>query len=70
MRHMWRRRCLLLSMGFLFYTVEYIWLGLGPTFFVDRGYTLSHCIMFMLTRSIGVPLGGFISARLANSFVR
>ncbi len=32
------RMSLLLVMWFLFYVGEYIWLGLGPTFFVDRGY--------------------------------
>lgn len=64
------RLSLLLMMWFLFYTGEYIWLGLGPTFFVDRGYTLSHSIMFMLTSSIGMPLGAIVSAWLADSFER
>ncbi len=64
------RLSLLLAMWFLFYTGEYIWLGLGPTFFVDRGYTLSHSIMFMLTSSVGMPLGAIISAWLADKFQR
>jgi MFS transporter, putative metabolite:H+ symporter len=64
------RLSLLLGMWFLFYTGEYIWLGLGPTFFVDRGYTLSHSIMFMLMSSIGLPLGALVSAWLADRFER
>jgi putative MFS transporter len=64
------RMSLLLVMWFLFYVGEYIWLGLGPTFFVDRGYTLSHSIMFMLMSSLGLPLGALMSAWLGDTFER
>jgi putative MFS transporter len=37
---------------------------------IDRGYTLSHSIMFMLTSSVGMPLGAIISAWLADKFQR
>ena len=36
------RLSMLFVMWFLFYVGEYIWLGLGPIFFVDRGFTLTH----------------------------
>jgi len=64
------RMSLLLAMWFLFYVGEYIWLGMGPTFFVDRGYTLSHSIMFMLMSSFGLPLGALMSAWLGDTFER
>jgi putative MFS transporter len=61
-----------LAMLFLmwFYVGEYIWLGLGPTFFVDRGFTLTHSIMFMLTSSLGLFLGSLLSAWLGDWFER
>jgi putative MFS transporter len=64
------RMSLLLLMWFLFYIGEYIWLGLGPTFFVDRGYTLSLSITFMLMSSFGLPLGAIMSAWLGDKFER
>lgn len=64
------RMSLLLVMWFLFYVGEYIWLGMGPTFFVDRGYTLSRSIMFMLMSSLGLPLGALMSAWLGDAFER
>jgi putative MFS transporter len=61
---------LLFAMWFLFYVGEYIWLGLGPVFFVDHGYTLSHSIMFMLMSSLGLSLGAALSAWLGDKFER
>jgi putative MFS transporter len=57
-------------MWFLFYVGEYIWLGLGPVFFVDRGFTLTHSIMFMLMSSVGLSLGAALSAWLGDQFER
>lgn len=64
------RMLLLLAMWFIWYMGEYTWLGLGPTFFVDRGYTLTHSIMFMLMSSIGLPIGAVVSALLSDLFER
>jgi putative MFS transporter len=62
--------CILLGLWFFYYTGEYIWLGLGPTLFVDHGYSLSHSIMFMLMSSIGMPVGTLLSTWLADRFER
>jgi len=64
------RLTLLFAMWFLFYVGEYIWLGLGPQFFVDHGYTLTHSIMFMLMSSLGLSLGAALSAWLGDRFER
>jgi putative MFS transporter len=64
------RLFLLFAMWFLFYVGEYIWLGLGPVFFVDRGFTLTHSIMFMLMSSLGLSLGAALSAWLGDRFER
>jgi putative MFS transporter len=64
------RLALLFAMWFLFYVGEYIWLGLGPQFFVDHGYTLTHSIMFMLMSSLGLSLGAALSAWLGDRFER
>jgi putative MFS transporter len=60
----------LFAMWFLFYVGEYIWLGLGPVFFVDHGFTLTHSIMFMLMSSLGLSLGAALSAWLGDQFER
>ncbi len=40
------RVTLLFALWFIWYIGTYTWLGLGPTFFVARGYTLTHSILF------------------------
>jgi putative MFS transporter len=62
--------CVLLGLWFFYYIGEYIWLGLGPSLFVDHGYSLSHSIMFMLMSSIGMPVGALLSTWLADRFER
>jgi putative MFS transporter len=64
------RLCVLFIMWLFFYIGEYIWLGLGPVFFVDRGFTLTHSIMFMLMSSVGLSLGAALSAWLGDRFER
>jgi putative MFS transporter len=64
------RLCVLFAMWVLFYIGEYIWLGLGPVFFVDRGFTLTHSIMFMLMSSLGLSMGAALSAWLGDRFAR
>jgi putative MFS transporter len=61
---------LLLGIWFFFYIGEYTWLGLGPTFFVDRGFTLTRSIMFMVMSSVGLSLGAVLSAWLGDRFER
>ena len=64
------RLVLLLAIWFIWYVGEYIWLGLGPTYFVDRGFTLTHSIMFMLMSSIALPVGALLAAWLGDVFER
>jgi len=64
------RLCVLFVMWLLFYIGEYIWLGLGPVFFVDHGFTLTHSIMFMLMSSLGLSMGAAMSAWLGDRFRR
>ena len=64
------RLCVLFVMWLLFYIGEYIWLGLGPVFFVDHGFTLTHSIMFMLMSSLGLSMGAAMSAWLGDKFRR
>ncbi|MCF3945959.1 MFS transporter [Acidiphilium iwatense] len=64
------RVVLLFLLWFIWYLGTYAWLGLGPTFFVARGYTLAHSIAFMLTSSIGYPLGSLLATALGDAFER
>jgi MFS transporter, putative metabolite:H+ symporter len=64
------RVLLLLALWIVWYIGEYAWLGLGPTFFIDRGYTLTHSIIFMLMSSLGLPVGALLSAWLGDHFER
>lgn len=64
------RVILLLIMWFVWYLGTYTWLGLGPTFFVDKGYSLTGSIGFMLAGSIGYPFGAVLSTWLGDKFER
>lgn len=64
------RVVLLFFMWFVFYVGTYTWLGLGPTFFVARGYTLTHSIAFLLAASIGYPVGALVATWLGDAFER
>jgi MFS transporter, putative metabolite:H+ symporter len=64
------RVLLLFAMWFVWYVGTYSWLGLGPTFFVARGYTLTHSILFLLTSSVGYPAGSMLATALGDSFER
>lgn len=64
------RVLLLLAMWLIFYVGTYTWLGLGPTFFVDRGYTLTHSIVFLLAASVGYPVGALLATWLGDAFER
>ena len=59
---------LLVALWFVLYTGMYTWLGLGPTFFVARGFTLTHSILFMLASSLGYPLGSLLGAAIGDRF--
>jgi MFS transporter, putative metabolite:H+ symporter len=64
------RVLLLFALWFIWYIGTYTWLGLGPTFFVARGYTLTHSILFLLTSSIGYPAGSLIATAIGDTFER
>jgi MFS transporter, putative metabolite:H+ symporter len=64
------RVLLLFAVWFVWYIGTYAWLGLGPTFFVARGYTLTHSIFFLLTTSVGYPVGSVIATVLGDRFER
>jgi len=64
------RVALLFALWFIWYVGAYTWLGLGPTFFVARGYTLTHSILFLLAGSIGYPAGSLIATALGDAFER
>lgn len=64
------RVILLLVLWFIWYIGTYTWLGLGPTFFVDKGYTLTSSITFLLAASIGYPVGALVSTWLGDKFER
>lgn len=64
------RVLLLFALWLVFYVGTYTWLGLGPTFFVDRGYTLTHSIVFLLAAAIGYPTGALLATWLGDAFER
>ncbi|MCF3947713.1 MFS transporter [Acidiphilium sp. AL] len=64
------RVVLLFVLWFIWYIGTYTWLGLGPTFFVARGYTLTHSILFMLASSVGYPVGSLLATALGDAFER
>jgi putative MFS transporter len=64
------RLALLFVLWFVWYIGTYTWLGLGPTFFVARGYTLTNSILFLLTSSIGYPLGSLLATAIGDTFER
>ena len=64
------RVVLLFILWFVWYIGTYTWLGLGPTFFVAKGFTLTSSITFMLASSIGYPLGSVLATWLGDLFER
>lgn len=64
------RVAMLLVLWLIFYVGTYTWLGLGPTFFVERGYTLTHSIVFLLAASVGYPVGALLATWLGDAFER
>ena len=64
------RVALLFAMWFVWYAGSYTWLGLGPTFFVDRGYTLTRSILFIAASSLGYPLGSLLATAIGDTFER
>lgn len=64
------RVALLFAMWFVWYAGSYTWLGLGPTFFVDHGYTLTRSILFIAASSLGYPLGSLLATALGDAFER
>jgi putative MFS transporter len=64
------RVVLLFALWFVWYVGTYAWLGLGPTFFMAKGYTLTKSILFLLASSVGYPLGSLLATALGDTFER
>lgn len=64
------RVLLLFGLWFIWYIGTYTWLGLGPTFFVAHGFTLTHSILFMLASSAGYPIGSLLATAIGDKFER
>jgi len=64
------RLFLLLFIWIFIYLSDYAWLGLAPTFLVDKGYSLTNSIVFLLVTGIGYPLGALLAALLGDTFER
>lgn len=64
------RLFLLLAIWIFIYLSDYAWLGLAPTFLVDKGYSLSNSILFLLVTGIGYPVGSLLAAWLGDRFER
>ncbi|PLZ02348.1 MFS transporter [Burkholderia sp. WAC0059] len=64
------RLALLFVLWFVWYIGTYTWLGLGPTFFVSKGYTLTGSILFMLASSVGYPVGSLLATAIGDTFER
>jgi putative MFS transporter len=64
------RLALLFVMWFVWYVGTYAWLGLGPTFFIAKGYTLTNSILFLLASSVGYPIGSILATAIGDRFER
>jgi len=64
------RLALLFVMWFVWYVGTYAWLGLGPTFFIAKGYTLTNSILFLLASSVGYPIGSLLATAIGDRFER
>ena len=64
------RMALLMVLWFVWYMGAYAWLGLGPTFFVEHGFSLTRSIVFMLTSSVAFPLGSLLATAIGDRFER
>lgn len=64
------RVLLLFTLWFIWFIGTYAWLGLGPTFFVARGFTLTHSILFMLASSAGYPIVSLLATAIGDQFER
>lgn len=64
------RVVLLFILWFVWYIGTYTWLGLAPSFFVAKGFTLTSSITFMLASSIGYPCGALLASWLGDKFER
>jgi MFS transporter, putative metabolite:H+ symporter len=59
---------------FLAWTVQYFgaytWLGLAPSLFLAKGYTLTESIQFLVVTAVGYPLGALFAVIAADRFDR
>lgn len=64
------RWALLFFVWLFMYLSDYAWLGLAPTLLVDKGYTMTSSIVFLLVTGIGYPIGAILSSWLGDRFER
>lgn len=64
------RLVLLLVLWFVIYLGDYTWLGLAPTLLVDKGFTLSKSIVFLVVTGVGYPIGTILASWLGDRFER
>lgn len=64
------RLFLLLAIWIFLYLSDYAWLGLAPTFLVDKGFSLTNSIVFLVVTGIGYPVGALIAAGVGDRFER
>jgi putative MFS transporter len=59
---------------FFAWTVQYFgaytWLGLAPSLFLAKGFTLTESIQFLVVTAIGYPLGALLAVIAADRFDR
>ncbi len=75
LRHMARapylgRLLLIAGTWFLYYVGNYAWLTLAPTLLVNKGYTLTHSIAFMIVTGLGFVAGAVMAALLGDRVER
>lgn len=64
------RWVILLLIWIFIYLSDYAWLGLAPTLLVDKGYSMTSSIVFLLATGIGYPVGALFSTWLGDHFER
>lgn len=64
------RWLLLMFIWIFIYLSDYAWLGLAPTLLVDKGYSMTSSIVFLLATGIGYPVGALFSTWLGDRFER
>jgi MFS transporter, putative metabolite:H+ symporter len=64
------RLVLLFLLWAFWYAGLFTWFGLGPTFLVENGFTLTNSIVFLLISAIGYPIGSLVATRIGDGWER